>query len=133
MIFHSFGSLSVTSAGGVSFAAASATLPYVVVRPEGLCVMTLLAALHSAAGTLQAGERALPHLGARDPHHDRVVRADDHPRVDLGRAVLRAHDAGAERDLQAEGEPGADSRGADHERAPIDLRGPGDHGSPLCL
>src|SRR5216110_3528016 len=54
MIFHSFGSLSVTSAGGVSFAAASATLPYVVVRPEGLCVMTLLAALHSAAGTLQA-------------------------------------------------------------------------------
>src|SRR2546422_8975963 len=54
MIFHSFGSLSVTSAGGVSFAAASATLPYVVVRPEGLCVMTLLATLHSAAGTLQA-------------------------------------------------------------------------------
>src|SRR3989442_4444643 len=54
MIFHSFGSLSVTSAGGVSFAAASATLPYVVVRPESLCVMTLLAALHSAAGTLQA-------------------------------------------------------------------------------
>src|SRR5436309_4118040 len=54
MIFHSFGSLSVTSAGGVSFAAASATLPYVVVRPEGLCVTTLLAALHSAAGTLQA-------------------------------------------------------------------------------
>src|SRR6059036_832805 len=54
MIFHSFGSLSATSAGGVSFAAASATLPYVVVRPVGLCVMTLLAALHSAAGTLQA-------------------------------------------------------------------------------
>src|SRR5207249_10519777 len=54
MIFHSFGSLSVTSAGGVSFAAASATLPYVVVRPEGLCVTTLLAALHSEAGTLQA-------------------------------------------------------------------------------
>src|SRR2546422_3503358 len=51
MIFHSFGSLSATSAGGVSFAAASATLPYVVVRPEGLCVITLLAAVHSEAGT----------------------------------------------------------------------------------
>src|SRR5438094_501062 len=88
MIFHSFGSLSVTSAGGVSFAAASATLPYV------------------------------------------VVRADDDPRGDLGRAVLRAHDAGAERDLQAEGEPGADGGGADDERAPIDLRGLDDHGFP---
>src|SRR5262245_18663315 len=54
MIFQSFGSLSGTSAGGVSFAAASATLPYVVVRPVGLCVMTLLAALQSAAGTPQA-------------------------------------------------------------------------------
>ena len=51
MSFHSFGSLSVISAGGVTFAAASATLPYVVVRPEGLCVITLLAALHSEAGT----------------------------------------------------------------------------------
>src|SRR5262249_6486657 len=54
MIFQSFGSLSGTSAGGVSFAAASATLPYVVVRPVSLCVMTLLAALHSSAGTPQA-------------------------------------------------------------------------------
>src|SRR5215831_986725 len=53
MIFHSLGSLSATSAGGVSFAAASATLPYVVVRPVALCVITLLAALHSAAGTPQ--------------------------------------------------------------------------------
>src|SRR5215831_18444078 len=54
MIFQSFGSFSGTSAGGVSFAAASATLPYVIVRPAGLCVMTLLAALHSAAGTPHA-------------------------------------------------------------------------------
>ena len=55
MIFQSFGSFSVTSAatGWVSFAAASATLPYVVVRPVGLCVITLLAALHSEAGTPQ--------------------------------------------------------------------------------
>src|SRR5215831_13577738 len=54
MIFQSFGSFSGTSAGGVSLAAASATLPYVTVRPVGLWVMTLLAALHSAAGTPQA-------------------------------------------------------------------------------
>src|SRR5215813_3771639 len=54
MIFQSFGSLSGTSAGGVSFAAASATLPYVVLRPVGVCVITLLAAVHSVAGTPHA-------------------------------------------------------------------------------
>src|SRR5215470_15493361 len=54
MSFQSFGSLSATSAGGVSCAAAAATLPYVVVRPEGPCVITLLAARHSEAGTPQA-------------------------------------------------------------------------------
>ena len=70
----------------------------------------------------EAGERALPHLGARDPDHDRVVRADDHPGVDLGRAVLRADDARAERDLQAQREPAADRGGADDEGATIDLR-----------
>src|SRR5262245_17611796 len=51
MSFQSLGSLRGTSAGGVSLAAASATLPYVVVRPDGPCLMTLLAALHSDAGT----------------------------------------------------------------------------------
>src|SRR5262247_4151380 len=51
MSFQSLGSFSamVLGSGGVSLAAASATLPYVVVRPVGLCVITLLAALHSAA------------------------------------------------------------------------------------
>src|SRR5262245_17695417 len=58
MSFHSLGSLSGTSAGGVTLAAASATLPYVVVRPEGLCVITLLAALHSLAGTFQPSAAA---------------------------------------------------------------------------
>src|SRR5207249_808267 len=43
-------------------AAASATLPYVVVRAEGLCVTTLLAALHSEAGTLQALAAACPSI-----------------------------------------------------------------------
>ena len=53
MTFHSDGlfSLIASFAGGVSLEAAAATLPYVVVRPEPLCVMTLLAAVHSEAGT----------------------------------------------------------------------------------
>jgi hypothetical protein len=53
-IFQSFGSLSVTSFGGSILAAASATLPKVVVRPEGLCVITLADALHSCAGTFHS-------------------------------------------------------------------------------
>src|SRR6185437_3508947 len=53
-IFQSLTSLSLTSLGGSIFAAASATLPKVVVRPEGLCVITLLAALHSVAGTFHS-------------------------------------------------------------------------------
>ena len=55
--FQSFGSLSGASAGGVSLAAASATLPYLVVRPVGLWVITLLAALH------YPHDAALRHLG----------------------------------------------------------------------
>src|SRR6266403_575145 len=58
MSFQSLGSLSDTFAGGVSFAAASATLPYVVVRPERPCVITLLAAQHSEAGAPQASAAA---------------------------------------------------------------------------
>src|SRR4029450_7929496 len=58
MGFQSFGSCSATSAGGVSFAAAAAPLPYVVVRPERPCVIRLLAALHSEAGTPQASAAA---------------------------------------------------------------------------
>ena len=58
MIFQVFGSFSGTSFGGVIFAAASATLPYVVVRPDGVCVITLLAALHSAAGTFHSSAAA---------------------------------------------------------------------------
>src|SRR6476646_5134726 len=38
----------------------------------------------------EAGEGALTHLGARDADHNRVVRADHHPGVDLGRAVRGA-------------------------------------------
>src|SRR6266446_5573997 len=42
------------SLGGVSLAAASATLPNVVVRPDALWVITLSAALHSEAGTFHS-------------------------------------------------------------------------------
>src|SRR6266478_6553820 len=45
---------SLTSAGGSSLAAASTTLPYVVLRPDGVWVMTLLAAVHSEVGTFQS-------------------------------------------------------------------------------
>src|SRR3989442_13993941 len=50
-IFQSFGSLSATSFGGASFAASPATLPKLVLRPLGPCVITPLGAVHSAAGT----------------------------------------------------------------------------------
>src|SRR5471030_1051081 len=42
------------SLGASSLAAASATLPKVVVRPDALWVITLLAALHSEAGTFHS-------------------------------------------------------------------------------
>src|SRR5262245_39042370 len=58
MTFQSFGSLSGTFSGGVSLAAASATLPYVVVRLEGPCVITPFATLHSEAGTPHASAAA---------------------------------------------------------------------------
>ena len=50
--FQSFGSLSFGSLGTSSFDAAAAILPYVVLLPDE-CVITLFAALHSAAGTPQ--------------------------------------------------------------------------------
>ena len=50
-IFQSFGSLSATSLGGASFAASPATLPKLVLRPLGPCVITPLDAVHSGAGT----------------------------------------------------------------------------------
>jgi hypothetical protein len=148
-IVQSFGSLSLTSRRGGTLAAASATLPKVVVRPEPACVITPLAAVHSPDGTPQrvgdqhlarhraatadialgladaaaaAGreiaphavarevlarrrvlggdlgpvalelfghelgkscERALPHLRAGNTNHDRLVRLDHHPGIDL--------------------------------------------------
>src|SRR5688572_7836608 len=51
MTFQVLGSLSGTSAGGVSLDAASATSPNLSLRPDAVCVMTLSAAAHSATGT----------------------------------------------------------------------------------
>src|SRR5215831_11115472 len=53
-IFQSFGSLSVMvfGSGGVSLEAAEATLPYVVRRRDGACVITPSATLSSVTGTL---------------------------------------------------------------------------------
>src|SRR5260370_25233365 len=42
------------SLGGSSLAAASATLPKVVLRPDAACVMMLFEALHSEAGTFHS-------------------------------------------------------------------------------
>jgi hypothetical protein len=57
-IFQALGSFSATSVGGVSLAAAAATLPYVVVRPLGTCVMTLACAWHSDTGTFHCSAAA---------------------------------------------------------------------------
>src|SRR5450759_2907808 len=53
-IFQSFGSLSLMSLGTSSLAAASATLPNVVLRPEGVCVITPFDAVHSDVGTFHS-------------------------------------------------------------------------------
>src|SRR6266436_4378076 len=133
MSFHSFGSLSATSAGGE-------IAPHAFAR-DALARRRILGRhLRPVALELfgrhlgKAGERALAHLGARDPDDDGVVRADDDPGVDLGRAVLRAHDARAERDLQTQSQPRADGGGADDEGAATDLEIFGDHGlSPYAF
>ncbi len=51
MMVQLFGSFSLTSLGGSSFAAAPATAPKLSLRPLASWVMTLFAARHSAAGT----------------------------------------------------------------------------------
>src|SRR5262249_2607249 len=78
----------------------------------------------------EPGERALTHLGAGDANDHRVVRADHHPGVDLGRAVLRAdHLRAAERKVEAERQPAAHCGRAHHDAAAINLRYV-IHGSP---
>ena len=62
MIFQDLGSLSVISVGTGNFDAANATLPKVVLRPLDVCVMTLLAATHSAAGTFHSSAAACTNI-----------------------------------------------------------------------
>src|SRR2546422_2763979 len=64
-IFQSFGSLSVTSFGGASFAASPATLPKLVLRPLGPCVITPLDAVHSATGAFQPCAAAIDRKSTR--------------------------------------------------------------------
>src|SRR6188472_551209 len=56
--FQSLGSLRLISLGGASLEAAPATLPNVVLRPDGLCVILLCSAVHSAAGTFHSSAAA---------------------------------------------------------------------------
>jgi len=78
----------------------------------------------------QRREDTLPHLGARDPYDDGVVRPDHDPGVDFGRAVCSAHDPGAERKPQSKRKAAADGRGADDKGTTIHFRH-GCHGSSL--
>ena len=50
----------------------------------------------------KTGHRPLPHLGARNPDDNGLVRSDHDPGVDLRGAVLRTRDLRTKRDLEAE-------------------------------
>ena len=78
----------------------------------------------------EAGQRALAHLGAGDADDDGVVGLDHDPGVDFRRAVRGASAlSAAERKIEAEREPAADSGGADDEGAAIRCCGIGVHGA----
>src|ERR1700744_5027516 len=67
----------------------------------------------------EAGERALPHLGARDANDASIVRLDRDPEIDLSGALGRAFGIGrTERQAQAERQTAAgDCRRTDDEAA----------------
>src|SRR6266852_555249 len=89
-IFQSFGSLSATSFGGASFAASPATLPKLVLRPLGPCVITPLDAVHSATGAgLAQVILRLADGAAADRRHVAPCALAPHLRVGVG--VLDAH------------------------------------------
>src|SRR5262249_2648690 len=71
----------------------------------------------------EPGERALTHFGTGDADDHRVVRANHHPGVDLGRAVLGTNGLrAAERNVEAQRQATAHRGGADDEVAAIDFR-----------
>ncbi len=66
----------------------------------------------------KTGERALPHLRARDADHAGIVGSDRNPDVDLGGSSLRLRCVDAKRHLQSEGQTAArDGCRADDELA----------------
>ena len=72
----------------------------------------------------EAGERALPHLRARDADHAGVVGLDGDPDIDLGcRRALRLRRADTERHIQSERQPAARDGGrTDDELAAREFR-----------
>src|SRR5215471_7635218 len=100
-IVQSFGSLTFTSFGGSTLAAASGAVviaPYAfsgdVLAGRGIFGRDLRPVAFELLGDElgEPGERALTHLGAGDANDHCVVRADHHPGIDLRRTVLRAND-----------------------------------------
>src|SRR5207302_6243100 len=65
----------------------------------------------------QAGERALPHLRARDADHAGAVGLDDDPGIDLGAGRLCGLGRSEERELESEREAAACCGRADDEIA----------------
>src|SRR5262249_48618121 len=77
----------------------------------------------------EAGQGALPHLGARDAHHASVVGPHHDPGVDFAPGLaLRDSFADGERD--PEGEPAARCGGTDDEPAAGRIRDVRSHGPP---
>ncbi len=61
----------------------------------------------------EAGDGALPHLGAHDADVDGVVGPDRDPDADLGRAILRARHGRTEGKTQPQNQATCDRSGAD--------------------
>src|SRR6266849_5183243 len=89
--FQSLGSLSFTSFGGSSFAAAPATLPKLTLRLLGAWVMTPFAAEHSDAGTPHCCAAAAISISraVAPPRRDRARDADRGGGAAVGRAGVR--------------------------------------------
>ena len=69
----------------------------------------------------QAGQRSLPHLGTGDTDHDRVIRLDHHPGIDLGRHLAFLGERRLdERHVEAEGQAAGRGGYADDEVAARD-------------
>src|SRR5262249_59953109 len=77
----------------------------------------------SSATRREAGHGALAHFRAGDADDDRVVPADHHPGIHLGRAVRRAdHVRSAERKIEGERKPATGGDRAHHKAPAIDFR-----------